>query len=153
MIDKADRPEDELAIRALVRAARMLRIEAPEDPRLEEVLKLILVKDIEEPSSNFMYETLLATTQRWDELEAHHRRRADRATDHVAKVEALRTFGLEWLQRFKDRDRGAKFFESAIRASGSNGAGSMRSVVAASTPRRQGPVAHTQLTLPTRDLR
>ena len=137
VIDKADRLEDDLAIRALVRAARMLRIEAPEDPRLEEVLKLILVKDIEEPSSNFMYETLLATTQRWDELEAHHRRRADRAKDHGAKVEAFRTFGLEWLQRFKDRDRGAKFFESAIRASGSNGAGPMRSVVAAYTLLRQ----------------
>ena len=132
VIEKAEKLDDVLAVRSLVRAARILRIEAPEDPRLEIVLKKILAKDIEEPSANFMYETLLATTNRWDELEAHHRSRAERAADHSKKVEALRTFGLEWLQRFKDRDRGAKFFDAAIKATASNGA-AMRSVVAAFT--------------------
>jgi tetratricopeptide (TPR) repeat protein len=129
--DEADRFDEPMAVRMLVRAARITRIEAPDDGRLEELLKRILAKDIDEPSANFIYETLLAGTQRWDELEAHHRRRAERAPDHAAKIEALRTFGLEWVQRFKDRDRGARFFDAAIKATASNGAGAMRSVVAA----------------------
>jgi tetratricopeptide (TPR) repeat protein len=46
-------------------------------------------------------------------------------------------FALEWLQRFKDKDRGAKFFNAAITASASNGTSPMRSVVAAFTLLRQ----------------
>nr|MBA3819450.1 hypothetical protein [Deltaproteobacteria bacterium] len=134
--DKADQFDDTMAIRMLVRAARILRLESPDDPRLEELAKRILAKDIDEPSANFIYETVLAGGNRWDELESHHRRRADRAPDHTAKVEALRTFGLEWVQRFKDRDRGAKFFDAAIKATASNGA-TMKSVVAAFTLLRQ----------------
>ncbi|MBA3456339.1 MAG: tetratricopeptide repeat protein, partial [Deltaproteobacteria bacterium] len=136
-LEKADKLDDAVAIRTLVRAARILRIEAPEDPRLEEVLKMILAKDIEQPSANFIYETLLSGSQRWDEIEAHHRKRAEKAPDHATKVAAFRTFGLEWLQRFKDRDRGAKFFDSAIKATASNGATPMKSVVAAFTLLRQ----------------
>src|SRR5688572_29918669 len=112
VIEKSESVDDDIAIRILVRAARILRNEAPEDERFEQVLKMILAKDIEEPSANFMYETHLANAQRWDELEGHHRRRAERAPDHGAKISALRTFGLEWLQRFKDKERGAKFFDS-----------------------------------------
>src|SRR5215468_6685930 len=129
---EADRYDEATAVRMLVRAARILRIEAPEaDEGLEELLKRILAKDIDEPSTNFLYETLLSGTGRWDELEAHHRRRAERAPDHKTKIEALRTFGLEWVQRFKDRDRGARFFDTALRATVSNGVVPMRSVVAA----------------------
>ena len=135
--DEADRFDESTAVRMLVRAARILRIEAPEDVRLEELLKRVLAKDIEEPSTNFIYETVLSNTQRWEELEAHHNRRADRAPDHSAKVEALRTFALEWVQRFKDRDRGAKFFNAAIKTTASNGTSPMKSVVAAFTLLRQ----------------
>jgi len=135
--DEAERFDDATAIRMLVRAVRIVRIAAPEDPLLEELLKRILVKDIDEPSANFIYEGLLSGAQRWDELEAHHRRRAERAPDHAAKIEALRMFALEWVQRFKDRDRGAKFFDAALKATASNGASGMRSVVAAYTLLRQ----------------
>ncbi|HEX4416333.1 MAG TPA: tetratricopeptide repeat protein [Kofleriaceae bacterium] len=137
LTDEAERFDESTSIRMLVRAARILRLEAPEDTRLEEVLKRVLAKDIDEPSTNFLYETLLSGTNRWDELEAHHKRRADRAPDHLSKIEALRMFALEWVQRFKDRDRGAKFFDAAIRATVSNGAAPMRSVVAAFTLLRQ----------------
>jgi tetratricopeptide (TPR) repeat protein len=130
ILDKVDQADEVAAKRMLLRAARILKIEAPEDPRLEEVLKQVLVRDIDEPSANFMYETLLAAANRWDDLEAHHRRRAERAPDHGKKVEALRMFALEWIQRFKDRDRGAKFFDEAMKATASNGA-TMRSPVAA----------------------
>jgi len=135
--DEAERFDESTSIRMLVRAARILRIEAPDDLRLEEVLKRVLAKDIEEPSTNFIYETLLSGTNRWDELEAHHKRRAERAPDHGKKIEALRTFALEWVQRFKDRDRGATFFDAALRATVSNGVVPMRSVVAAFTLLRQ----------------
>ncbi|HWO19719.1 MAG TPA: tetratricopeptide repeat protein [Kofleriaceae bacterium] len=130
ILDKADSADEAMAKRMLLRAARILRIEAPEDPRLEETVKQVLVRDIDEPSANFMYETLLAAANRWDELEAHHRRRAARAPDHGKKVEALRTFALEWVQRFKDRDRGAKFFDEAMKSTATNGS-FMRSPVAA----------------------
>src|SRR6185295_18259852 len=91
LTDEAVRFDESTSVRMLVRAARILRIEAPEDSRFEEVLKRVLAKDIEEPSTNFLYETLLSGTNRWDELEAHHRRRAERAPDHKKKIEALRT--------------------------------------------------------------
>jgi tetratricopeptide (TPR) repeat protein len=135
--DEAERFDEPTALRMLVRAARILRLEAPEDVRLEEVLKRVLAKDIDEPTTNFFYETLLSGTNRWDELEAHHRRRVERAPDHGTKIEALRMFALEWVQRFKDRDRGAKFFDAALRATVSNGVVPMRSVVAAFTLLRQ----------------
>ena len=131
LTDESERFDEATSVRMLLRAARIVRIEAPEDARLEELLKRVLAKDIEEPSTNFIYETLLSGTNRWDEIEAHHKLRAARAPDHGKKVEALRTFGLEWVQRFKDRDRGAAFFDAALRATLSNGVTPMRSVVAA----------------------
>jgi tetratricopeptide (TPR) repeat protein len=137
LMSQAEKFDDATQVRMLVRAARILRIEAPDDERLEETVKRILALDINEPSANFMYETLLAKGERWDELEAHHKRRAERAPDHAQRVEALRMFALEWVQRFKDRNRGAKFFEAALRATASNGAAPMRSVVAAFTLLRQ----------------
>jgi len=108
--DEVDRLEQEsekhdlaTSVRMLLRAARIQRLEAPDSPRLERIIKTILKKDIDEPSANFIYETVLSQNQRWDELEAHHRDRVAQAADHGARVEALRTFGLEWVQRFKDR--------------------------------------------------
>jgi tetratricopeptide (TPR) repeat protein len=130
ILEKVDRADDVLATRMLLKAARIVKCEAPEDPQLEALLKRLLAKDIDEPSANFMYETLLAAGNRWDELEAHHRQRAERAADHGQKIEALRTFALEWVQRFKDKDRGAKFFDEALKASSANGA-AMKSPVAA----------------------
>src|SRR5262249_40448419 len=120
--DDADRFDDAQCVRMLLRAARIAKIEAPEDPRLDELLKRIFAKDIDEPSANFMYETLLAGASRWDELERHHLRRAERASDHANQVGLLRMFALEWIQRFKDRDRGAKFFSRALESASQNGA-------------------------------
>ncbi len=129
--DDAESHDDATCVRMLLRAARIVKIESADDPRLEMLLKRIFVKDINEPSANFMYETLLANEQRWDDLEKHQMFRVDRASDHAAKVETLRTFALEWLQRFKDTDRGAKFFDAALKTTASNGMSTMRSVVAA----------------------
>ncbi|HUJ57084.1 MAG TPA: hypothetical protein VLX92_01265, partial [Kofleriaceae bacterium] len=134
--DDADRFDDATAVRMLVRAARIVRIEAPDDTaRLELLLGRVFAKDVDEPSANFMYETLLASQERWDELEQHQQRRAERA-DHGRRVEVLRMFALEWVQRWKDKVRGAKFFDSALKATVANGA-HMRSMVAAFTLIRQ----------------
>jgi tetratricopeptide (TPR) repeat protein len=137
LADDAESHDDATCVRMLLRAARIVKIEAPEDPRLEELLKRIFVKDIDEPSANFMFETLLAAAQRWDDLERHQMHRVDRAPDHTRKVDALRMFALEWLQRWKDKDRGAKYFDAALKATASNGASSMKSVVAAFSLVRQ----------------
>ncbi|MEZ4362322.1 MAG: tetratricopeptide repeat protein [Kofleriaceae bacterium] len=130
---ECDRFEPATACRMLLRAARILRFEAPEDPRFEEVLRKVLERDAHEPSGNFLLETLLASAQRWDDLEALQRSRVAALEDHVAKVELLRRFGLEWVQRFKDKDRGARFFAQAISASTQNGQINLRSMVAGYT--------------------
>ncbi len=135
--DEADRHDEATCVRMLIRAARIQRIENPGDERLEELLKRILAKDIDEQSANFLYETLLSGAERWDELEAHHNRRVDRTADHDKRVEALRMFALEWVQRFKDKNRGARFFNAALRVTASNGAAPMRSTVAAFSLLRQ----------------
>src|SRR5215467_10279297 len=79
LADDSERFDDATAVRMLVRAARIVRIESADDPRLEDLLKRVFAKDIDEPSANFMYETLLSNAQRWDELEKHQLRRAERA--------------------------------------------------------------------------
>lgn len=135
--DDADRFDDTQAVRMLLRAARIVRIEAPDDPRFEELLKRIFAKDSEEPSANFMYEVMLSTAERWDDLERHQMFRVGRQEDHAKKIDLLRKFALEWVQRFKDKERGAKFFAQALKATGSNGASAMRSIVAAFTLLRQ----------------
>jgi tetratricopeptide (TPR) repeat protein len=124
------------AARMLLRAARILRLEAPDDPRLESTLKDVLAKDIDEPSANFIYETVLSQQTRWDELEAHHEERAKRA-DHLRRADRYRKFALEWVQRFKDKERGARFFTRSIEASGQNGQTTPRAVVAAFSLLRQ----------------
>lgn len=130
---ECERFEGPMKARMLLRAARILRLEAPEDPRFEELLSRVLEIDIQEPSANFLLETLLANAQRLDDLEEHQLNRVAALEDHAEKVEMLRRFGLEWVQRFKDKDRGARFFSRAIAASTQNGAINLRSMVAAYT--------------------
>src|SRR5439155_9598220 len=58
LADDADRFDDATCVRMLVRASRITRIEAPNDgDRLEELLKRIFAKDLNEPTANFMFET------------------------------------------------------------------------------------------------
>src|SRR6185503_16458788 len=68
----ADKFETSMAVRMLLRAARILRLESPDDPRLEELLRRLFDKDLDEPSANVMFEALLAHQQRWDDLEKHY---------------------------------------------------------------------------------
>ena len=133
----ADKFDAAMGVRMLLRAARILRLEAPEDPRLEELLKRLFDKDLDEPSANVMYEALLATAQRWDDLERHHERRAQAGETPAARADRYRGFALVWLQRFKDRDRSARFAARALAAAAQNGTAPSRSVVATFAVLRQ----------------
>ncbi len=126
----ADKFDTAMGARMLLRAARILRLEAPDDARLEDLLRRLFEKDLDEPSANVMYEALLAGQQRWDELESHYERRAQVATEPAARADRYRAYALVWLQRFKDRDRGARFATRALSAAAQNGKSPMRSVVA-----------------------
>ena len=122
--------DDATAARMLLRAARILRLEAADDPSFESTLRAILARDLDEPSANVMLEALLAGAQRLDDIEAHHEARAQAATSPAARADRYRMFALVWLQRFKDRERAARFAERALAAAASNGTQAIRSVVA-----------------------
>lgn len=131
LAEDSARFDDATAARMLLRAARILRLEAPEDPRLEQLLRRVFEKDLDEPSANAMFEALLAQAQRWDELEQHHQRRVEAAGDSAARADGYRGFALVWLQRFKDRERAGRFAARALDAAAANGAAPSRSLVAA----------------------
>ncbi|MEZ4399395.1 MAG: tetratricopeptide repeat protein [Kofleriaceae bacterium] len=122
--------DDVTGARMLLRAARILRIEAPDDPSLEQTLRAALDKDLHEPSANVMLEALLAAGGRLDELEAHHERRAQAIAAPSERADLYRAFALAWLQRFKERDRAARFAAKAMACVAHNGARPTRSVVA-----------------------
>ncbi len=131
LAEDSSRFDDATAARMLLRAARILRLEKPDDPRFEQLLERVFEKDLDEPSANAMYEALLGGQQRWDDLERHHERRATSARDAAQRADRYRGFALVWLQRFKDRDRSARFAARALDAAAANGASPSRSLVAA----------------------
>ncbi|KAB2904204.1 MAG: hypothetical protein F9K40_07020, partial [Kofleriaceae bacterium] len=131
LAEDSSRFDDAMAARMLLRAARILRLEKPDDPRFERLLERVFEKDVDEPSANAMYEALLAGEQRWDDLERHHERRANHARDAAQRADRYRGFALVWLQRFKDRDRSARFAARALDSAAANGASPSRSLVAA----------------------
>ena len=120
--DEAEDADSSTAGRMLLRAARIVHHETPEDERYEQLLKLSLVNNPQGKPANYLYEKLLSTAERWTELEAHHDRRIYAAAADSEKGGLAEQFGLEWVQRFKDRERAAKFFKLAIEHSTIDGA-------------------------------
>ena len=130
LTNESTRFDDATAARMLLRAARILRLEAADDPSYEQTLRAIISKDLHEPSANVMLEAQLAAAQRWDDIEALHEVRAQSATTASERADRYRAFSLVWLQRFKDRERSAKLAAKAVTAASTNGTGSIRSLVA-----------------------
>lgn len=130
---QAEKADSQTAARMCLRAARILHLEMPDDPAYEQMLRRVLTYDAQNESANFLYEALLARKQRWDELAAHQEKRAYAAADEGDRAVLYRRFALEWVQRFKDRDRGATFFAKALQAAYENGADKMPSQIAAFT--------------------
>ncbi len=118
----AERADSTTAARMLLRAARILHQEVPGDPMYEDLLRGALANDAQNESANFLFESLLAAQERWDELEKHHQKRAYAAVDDTSRAALYRQFALEWVQRFKDRSRGAAFFARAIESAVEDGA-------------------------------
>jgi golgin subfamily B member 1 len=129
----AQRFDPTTAARMLLRAARIVHLETPDDALYEKLLKQVLVHDPQNESANFLYESLLSRTERWEELEMHHLGRAIAVVEDSARAGLYRQFALEWVQRFKDRERGARFFAKAIEMSARNGTVHMPSMVAGFT--------------------
>src|SRR5687768_14571189 len=86
LLGEADKVDAATGARLLLRAARILRARSEDSDRLESVLDRLLDKDLHEPSANFIYESLLAAAQRWDDIEAQHERRALSAPDATARA-------------------------------------------------------------------
>ena len=131
LTEESERSDSVLAARMLLRAARIVRLEDPDNELYEKLLKQSLANDPQNDSANFLYEALLSGRETWDELEEHHGKRIYAAAEDAEKAELARVFALEWVQRFHDRERAAKFFAQAIAHSTQNGASSLTSMVAA----------------------
>ncbi len=128
----ASKADDSTASRMLLRAARIVSQEMPDNrKRFEELLQQSLSRAPEDEAANFLYERLLAEQGRWDDLEDHHELRAQSVSGHKERAELYRKFALEWVQRFKDRTRAARMFKKAVESAGMNGLVSFPSLVAA----------------------
>jgi tetratricopeptide (TPR) repeat protein len=129
--EEASRAEPQTGARMLLRAARIVRQETPDHALYEELLAHTLRIDPLNEAARSLYENLLASKQRWDELEEHHERWAQAAPNPAERAQLYRRFALEWVQRFRDRERAARMFVKAIRAStGDKGGTQLRSLVA-----------------------
>jgi golgin subfamily B member 1 len=126
----AQRFDNVTGARMLLRAARIVHLETPDDALYEKLLKQVLVLDPQNEAANYLYEMLLSRGERWDDLERHHMDRAVALAEDSARAALYRQFALEWVQRFKDRERGARFFAKAIEMSARNGTVHMPSMVA-----------------------
>ncbi|RMH41316.1 MAG: hypothetical protein D6689_11425, partial [Deltaproteobacteria bacterium] len=122
LVAEADKADSTTAARMLLRAARIVRNEGGDEDTYERLLKRVLEFDPQNEHANFAYELLLAQRERWDDLEQLHERRAYAAADDATRAALYRKFALEWVQRFKDRVRAAKFFAKAMEAASQNGA-------------------------------
>jgi|GEM_PF-4480450 len=121
------------AARILLRAARITHLETPQADGYEELLSSALSNDPQSDNANFLYESLLAQQERWDDLEKHQNSRGYAAVDDAARARLYQRFALEWVQRFGDRERGARFFIKALRAAAENGESGIKTTVAAFT--------------------
>jgi tetratricopeptide (TPR) repeat protein len=128
---EADKKDSATAARICLRAARILHMEMPEDPAYEQMLRRVLKYDPQNESANFLLEALFANANRWDDLAKQHELRAYAAADDHERAALYRKFALEWVQRFKDRERAAVFFAKALSAAFDNGAHALPSQVAA----------------------
>ena len=79
--------DSQTGARMLLRAARIVHLETPDDALYEKLLKQVLQNDPQNESANFLYESLLSRQERWEELEKHQEGRAYAAQEgHQAEL-------------------------------------------------------------------
>ena len=122
--------DPDTAARMLLRAARIVFHETPDDEMYENLLNESLELNPEGKAANYLYEKLLSAAERWDELEKHHDRRL-LAAEEDEQLGLAEQFGLEWVQRHRDRGRAAKFFKKAIEFAAQSGPDALSSLIGA----------------------
>ena len=105
----AEKADSTAAARMCLRAARILRMETPDDPAYEKMLGRVLANDPQSESAGYLTEELLARKQRWDELAALHESRAHAVPEGEDRAVLCRGFALAWQQRFGNRDSARSF--------------------------------------------
>src|SRR5215470_13804016 len=127
----AEKADSMTAARMCLRAARILNMEMPDAAAYEQTLRRVLQNDPQNESANYLFEAMLAKKERWEELAKHQEKRAFAVAGEADRAQLYRKFALGWMQRFKDRDRGAAFFAKALQTAYANGAEKLRGQVAA----------------------
>lgn len=120
LVSEAGASEATAAVRSLLRAVRIVRLQDADDNRVMPLLDQVLALAPDEPSANFLQETILTGREDWQALEALHHKRLAATGEHDRAVLAQR-LALQWLQRYKQRDISARFFALALRLAGANG--------------------------------
>ena len=103
-----------LAARVYLRAARILHLEAANDPRLETTLRHVVALAPQQEMANFLLEKLLHAQNRFDDIIAVQDQRIDALEDAQAQIDLAKRIGNMWLLRWKDRDRAAHFYGRAL---------------------------------------
>jgi tetratricopeptide (TPR) repeat protein len=104
----------EEAARLCLRAARILRMEAPADPQYEAMLRLVLEFDPRDSSANDMLEALLLDGRRWDELASHHVERVRAVEEPQERAARCLRYAFLWSERLRNPARAEMWLRQAI---------------------------------------
>jgi tetratricopeptide (TPR) repeat protein len=109
--------DPELRVRVWSRAARILRITAPDDPRYEPLLRRVLKCDPYNDSASRLLEVLLTQAKRWEDVEAleHQQLASFPGADEQAFL--CQRFAFKWHMRGDDA-RAVVYIERAVELGG-----------------------------------
>ena len=111
----------EKAARLLIRAARIYRLEAADDPAREELLRAAVEADSKNELAYYLLESLLHEQGRTDEIIELHNACADSAPEGERAL-LYRELATRWAIRFVDVTTTARFYEAALSAFYTDGA-------------------------------
>lgn len=131
LTDEALASEPRRAAALLLRVARILRLEAPDDPRREEALRAAIGFDLQNERVAALLEAWLGASGQLDELMALHEERSERCEDARTRVALCRRFAMVWEQHFADGERAAYFLHKALVAGWAEGGGGFSGQLAA----------------------
>src|SRR5262249_1932800 len=120
--DEALQAEPARAAELFLRIARILRMEAPGDPRFEEALRAVLSYDVHNEEANSLLEGRLGQARRFDEMLQLHEERSEACPDEPSRAALNWSFASTWALRFGDLERAAYFYHKALVSSYSDGA-------------------------------
>ena len=117
LMESARRMQDsnpQMAARVFLRAARIFHFESKSDPQFEECLRAVVALLPQHEMANFLLEKVLAEQGRFDEIVAIEDRRIDSLPTDQAKIDLAKRIGTMWQLRWKDKERGARFYGRAL---------------------------------------